>query len=98
MIRKCLSRILVRRFKDVFLQIIEKHHVNADYIVGIRHMKSFGFGNQSGLSCSGQFRHQDKLLAWILKVSRHVSRLDRTVKMEPLASIVPCWDGATPGN
>ena len=55
--------IFVRRFKDVFLQIIEKHHVNADHIVGIRHMKSFGFGNQSGLSCSRQFRHHDKLLA-----------------------------------
>ena len=90
--------IFVRRFKDVFLQIIEKHHVNADHIVGIRHMKSFGFGNQSGLSCSRQFRHHDKLLAWILMVSRDISCLDRTVKMKPLASIVPCWGGITPGN
>ena len=83
--------ILVRRFKDVLLQIIEKHHVNADHIVGIRHMKSFGFGNQSGLSCSRQFRHHDKLLAWILMVSRDISCLDRTVKMKasPPAIDVP---------
>ena len=90
--------ILVRRFKDVLLQIIQKHHVTADHIVGIRHMKSFGFGNQSGLSCSRQFRHHDKLLAWILRVSKDVSCLDRTVKMKPFASIVPCWDGTTPGS
>ena len=90
--------ILVRRFKDVLLQIIDKHHVNADHIVGIRHMKSFGFGNHSGLSGSRQFRHHDKLWAWILKVSRGISCLDRTVKMKPLTSIVPCWDGIAPGN
>ena len=80
-------------FKDVLLQIIQKHHVSADHVVGIRHMKSFGFGNQSRLSCSRQFRHHDKLLAWILRVSKDISCLDRTV-----ASIVPCWDGITPGS
>ena len=90
--------ILVRKFDDEFLQIIQKHHVTADHIVGIRHMKSSGFGNQSELSCSRQCRHHDKLLAWILPVSRDISCLDRTVKMKPFASIVPCWDCTTPGN
>ena len=80
----------------MFLQIIQEHHVVADHIVGIKHMKSFGFGNQSGLSCSRQFRHHDKLLAGFF--SKHVSCLDRTVKMRPFASIVPCWDGVTPGS
>ena len=58
--------ILVRRFKDVFLQIIR--HVSADHIVGSWHVKSSGFRNQFGLSCSRQFHHHDKLRAWILRV------------------------------
>ena len=32
--------VFVRRFKDVFLQILSKHCVAAEHIVGIRHMKS----------------------------------------------------------
>ena len=62
--------ILVRRFEDFYLG-----YVLADYIVGSRHMKSFGFGNQFGLSCSRQFRHHDKLLAWILGISIEISCL-----------------------
>ena len=90
--------VFVRRFKDAFFQVMARHGITSQHDLGIRHMKSFGFGNQSGLTCSRQLRHPDEVLIWALRLSGDIASLDHSRLSKPLAAVFPCWDGITPGD
>ena len=76
LIRSMSLGVLVRRFRDAFLHVLKHHGVDCPTLQAIRHLRSFGFGNQSGIAASREFVHGDEILAVCLRIAEHVPQLD----------------------
>ena len=48
----------------------------------IRHLRAFGFGNQSGIAASREFVHGDEILAMCLRIAEHVSMFPNSIFKE----------------
>ena len=79
--------VLVRRFRDAFLHVLKHHGVDCPTLQAIRYLRSFGFGNQSGIAASREFVHGDEILAVCLRIAEHVPQLDLQRRGKPFAKL-----------
>ena len=84
--------VVLRRFRDLFLSVLARHHVSADVMSGMRHAKSLGFGQLGGISVARQCSFPMHITSWCLGISRQLHSLQSKVRTKPFASITPSWE------
>ena len=68
--------VVLRRFKDLFMQVLAQHHVKADVVSGLRHASTLGFGGLAGVSAARNCSALLQILSWCLSISRQLHSLN----------------------
>ena len=84
--------VVLRRFRDLFLQVLAQHHVKVDVVSGLRHAKTLGFGSLGGVSAARNCSAPLQILSWCLSISKQLHNLNSKFRAKPFTSLVPSWD------